>query len=51
MFAGGTDDKRSSRIEDVKTARNFVAAALDDALSSKPVQIASAIPYGCSVKY
>ena len=51
VFAGGIDDKRSSRVEDVKTAKNFVAAALDDSLSGKPVQVASAIPYGCSVKY
>lgn len=51
VYAGGIDDKRSTNPEDVKTARNYVAAALDEALAGKPVTTASATPYGCSVKY
>lgn len=51
IYAGGIDDKRSSNPADVKTAKNFVAAALDEAKAGKPVSVASAPPYGCSVKY
>jgi peroxiredoxin len=51
VYAGGIDDKRSANPEDVKTAKNFVRAALDEALAGKPVSTPSAAPYGCSVKY
>ncbi len=51
IYAGGIDDKRSTNPADVKTAKNFVAAALDEAKAGKPVTVASAPPYGCSVKY
>ena len=51
VFAGGIDDRRSARQSDVKIAKNFVAAALDDLAAGRPVQVASAPPYGCSVKY
>jgi hypothetical protein len=50
-FAGGIDDKRSANPADVKTAKNFVSAALDDLKSGRAVTVASAQPYGCSVKY
>jgi peroxiredoxin len=50
-FAGGIDDRRSANPEDVKLARNHVAAALEDLQSGRPVATASAPPYGCSVKY
>lgn len=51
VFAGGIDDKRSTNPADVKTAKNFVRAALDETLAGKPVSVATAAPYGCSVKY
>ena len=51
VFAGGIDDKRSANLADVKTAKNFVRAALDETLAGKPVSVATATPYGCSVKY
>ena len=51
VYAGGIDDKRSSNPADVKTAKNFVRAALDETLAGKPVTVATAQPYGCSVKY
>lgn len=51
VYAGGIDDKRSANPADVKTAKNFVRAALDETLAGKPVSIATAQPYGCSVKY
>ena len=46
IFAGGIDDKRTWNPEDVKTAKNYVRAALDESLAGKPVGIATATPYG-----
>lgn len=51
IYAGAIDDKRSTNPADVKTARNHVRAALDEALAGKAVSVASTAPYGCSVKY
>jgi alkyl hydroperoxide reductase subunit AhpC len=51
VYAGAIDDKRSANPADVKTAKNFVRAALDETLAGKPVSVASTAPYGCSVKY
>ena len=38
-------------LADIKTAKNFVQLALDEALAGKPVTVTSSTPYGCSVKY
>jgi hypothetical protein len=51
VYAGAIDDKPSTDQADVKTARNHVLAALDEAMAGKPVSVASTQPYGCSVKY
>lgn len=51
VYAGAIDDKRSTRTEDVKTAKNYVRAALGETMAGKPVSIASTTPYGCTVKY
>ena len=51
VYAGAIDDLRSTDPEDVKTAKNFVRAAMDELLAGKPVSNASTQPYGCSVKY
>jgi peroxiredoxin len=51
VYAGGIDDKRSANPADVKVAKNYVRAALDDALAGKPIAVATSTPYGCSVKY
>ncbi len=51
VYNGAIDDKRSTNVEDVKTAKNYVAAALDEMKAGKPVSVASTAPYGCSVKY
>ncbi len=50
-YAGGIDDRRSADPADVKLARNFVSAALDDLQAGRRVAVAAAPPYGCSVKY
>jgi len=51
VYVGGIDDKPSISQRDIPTAKNLVAAALDESLSGKPVGMPSAMPYGCSVKY
>ena len=51
VYAGAIDDKRSSNPADVKTAKNYVTAALTEAKAGRPVTVASTTPYGCSVKY
>ena len=51
VYAGAIDDKPSPDIEDIASAKNYVKAALDAALSGKPISIASTKSYGCSVKY
>ena len=50
-YAGAIDDRRSADPADVKVARNYVSAALDDLKAGRPVALASSTPYGCSVKY
>ena len=51
VYNGAIDDKRSTNVEDVKTAKNYVVAALDEMKAGKPVSVATTTPYGCSVKY
>ncbi len=50
-YNGAIDDKRSANVDDVKTARNFVVAALEAMKAGKPVSNASNAPYGCTIKY
>ena len=51
VYAGAIDDKRGSKQEEIKIAKNHVVAALDESRSGKPVTTALTTPYGCSVKY
>jgi peroxiredoxin len=50
-YMGAIDDKPSTRLADVKTAHNYVAAALDALAAGQPIAIASTQAYGCSIKY
>lgn len=50
-YIGAIDDKRSTDFDDVKTANNYVVAALDELAAGKPVTVAATHDYGCSVKY
>lgn len=50
-YAGAIDDKSGSDPEEVKTAKNYVRAALADLKAGKPVATPSTNPYGCGVKY
>ncbi|MEX2450579.1 MAG: redoxin domain-containing protein [Rhodospirillales bacterium] len=51
VYMGGIDDTPSTDYDDVKTAKNFVTAALDDIAGGTPVKTPVSRPYGCSVKY
>ena len=51
VYAGAIDDQPSPDPATLKTAKNYVAAALDAGLAGKPIEKASSQAYGCSVKY
>lgn len=51
IYKGAIDDKPSTNKGDIPGARNYVLAALDEAMAGKPVSMASTRSYGCSVKY
>jgi len=50
-YMGAIDDKPSTRLADVKTAHNYVVAALDATAAGQPVAVTSTRAYGCSIKY
>jgi peroxiredoxin len=49
VYQGAIDDDAAGANEG--SARNYVAEALDDVTTGKPVRVAETKPYGCSVKY
>ncbi len=51
VYAGGIDDKPSTDLADIATAKNFVSAALAEVTAGKRVTMAISQPYGCSIKY
>ena len=51
VYNGAIDDKPSTNRADIATAKNYLTAALDAAMSGKKVEVAASQPYGCSVKY
>jgi len=51
IYAGGIDNKPSADPADIATAKNYVIAALDEAMAGKPVSVPVSRPYGCAVKY
>ena len=51
VYMGAIDDKPSFNLADVKTAKNFVVAALEELAAGKPVTISTTRAYACSVKY
>jgi len=50
-YHGAIDDKPSTDPEDIKTAKNYVTAALENLAAGKPVEVRSSTAYGCAVKY
>ena len=51
IYAGGIDSVASARVDDIKTATNYVRQGLNEALGGKPLSVASSRAYGCSIKY
>jgi peroxiredoxin len=51
VYNGAIDDKNTSDAEDIPKSKNYVSAALGEAMLGKPVSVASTTPYGCGVKY
>ena len=51
VYMGGIDDKPTTRLEDLKTAKNFVDAALSEVVEGKVVSIKTSRAYGCTIKY
>ncbi len=51
IYQGAIDSKNSADASDIASSKNYVAAALDEALAGEPVSTPSTHPYGCGVKY
>lgn len=51
VYMGAIDDKPTANEDDIKTAKNYVTAALASVKEGKPVAESATKPYGCSVKY
>lgn len=50
VYAGAIDDKDTVDEADIKTAKNYVSAALNEAMSGKKVKISLTKAYGCFVR-
>jgi len=51
IYQGAIDDRPTTDQGDIAGAKNYVNAALTEAMSGKPVTESATRPYGCSVKY
>lgn len=51
IYEGAIDDKPTTDLADVKTADNYVKAALNEAMSGKAIEQPRTKAYGCSIKY
>jgi peroxiredoxin len=51
IYAGAIDDRPTTDVEDLKSATNYVSAALEEAMSGKQVAVRVTRSYGCSIKY
>src|ERR1700739_1049497 len=50
IYDGAIDDKPTTDLDDIPTAKNYVSTALEQSMAGKPVQTPTTRPYGCSVK-
>lgn len=50
-YMGAIDNNKSPDPATIQGAINYVSAAIDDLLASRPVTTSQTEPYGCSVKY
>ncbi len=51
IYAGAIDDHPTTEVSDIRVSKNYVSAALTEAMSGQTVETAYTRPYGCSVKY
>lgn len=51
IYDGAIDDHPTTDVTDVPVSKNYVSAALKEAMAGEPVAMAYSRPYGCSVKY
>jgi hypothetical protein len=51
VYAGGIDDKPTTRVSDIEGATNYVRLALAEMKAGRPVSVSGSTPYGCSIKY
>jgi hypothetical protein len=51
VYQGAIDDKPTTDVGDVATAKNYVSAALAEVEAGKPVTKAATVAYGCTIKY
>lgn len=51
VYNGAIDDKPTTDTADLKTATNYVSAALTEGMAGQAITTASSRPYGCGVKY
>jgi peroxiredoxin len=51
IYNGAIDDHPTSDASDIPASKNYVSAALQEALAGKTISEPATRPYGCSVKY
>src|SRR6266404_7637447 len=51
VYEGAIDSKASPNPADIPTSTNYVKAALDEAMSGKPISNTQTRPYGCHITY
>jgi len=51
LYNGAIDDMPTTRLSDIEGAKNYLALALEEAMSGRTVTKPTTQPYGCSVKY
>ena len=51
IYAGAIDDHPTTDVSDIGVSKNYVSAALTEAMKGQSVETAYTRPYGCSVKY
>src|SRR6202162_6096458 len=51
VYEGAIDSKATPNPADIPSSTNYVKAALDEALTGKPISNAQTRPYGCHITY
>lgn len=51
IYKGGIDNRPTTDEADIEGATNYVQMALNQAMNGKEVEVKTAQPYGCTVKY